>query len=77
MTKAEQQTLRNIIKRLESPNCGCCNDFDLAKLVVALNAKKVEAVSRIYLDTWIIPPLKMLLPGEDRNPDLAESMSRQ
>jgi len=69
MAKKEQEAIRNIIDRLSSPNCGCHNGFGTDELVEKVNAKGIEAVSRIYLDTWIIPALRMLLPGEGRNVD--------
>lgn len=75
MTKKEQKTIRNIIDRLSSPNCGYHNRLGTEKIVAEVNAKEIEAVSRLYLDSWVIPALRMLLPGEDRNVDLACSLS--
>ena len=75
MTKIEIQTLQNVIRRLEKPNCGCSNDFLLKALVEQCNANGIEAASRLYLNTWVIPALKMLLPGEHYNPELARSFS--
>lgn len=85
MTKQEEQTIRNIIARLEKPNCGAAMsgtfNTDLGKLLEIAEtlrgnvSHEVEVVSRIYLDTWVLPPLKMLLP-ESHNPRLAKSMSR-
>lgn len=82
MTKGEEKTIRNLIERLQKPDCGCSlpTAFSGAiRQMVALRAEmqsdRVEIVSRIYLDTWVIPSLAMLLP-EDRDVDLAEKMSR-
>lgn len=75
MTKKEQEVLSNIIERLSAPNCGCHNGFWTEKIVAELNARGIEAVSRLYLDTWVIPALRMLLPGEDRDIDLACRLS--
>ena len=36
---------------------------------------KTEAVSRLYLDTWVIPALELLI-AEKRDPKLAEALSR-
>jgi len=87
MTKQEIETIRNIVARLKEKNLGCSHGAGIGKLVEALNTRsfdgkpregsdRVEAASRIYLDTWIIPSLEMLLP-EQRNPDLAVRMSRR
>lgn len=67
MTKGEQQVIRNIIKRLKERNLGCAVDrmypseaFDVA--VRLLNEEEHEVASRIYLDTWVVPALELLLP---------------
>lgn len=75
MTRKEQETIQNIIDRLSSSNCGCHNRMGTEKLVAEINAKGIEAVSRLYLDSWIIPALRLLLPGENRNVDLAHRLS--
>ena len=31
--------------------------------------------ARLYLDTWVIPALEMILPGEGRDVDLARRLS--
>lgn len=67
MTKGEIQTIRNIVARMREPNMGCNGNPEEDR-------NRLE-VSRIYLDTWLLAPLEMLLPGEERNVDLAESMS--
>jgi hypothetical protein len=77
MTNKEQQTIRNIIYRLSLPNCGSGNRIGTEKLVAEANAAEIEAVSRLYLDSWVIPALRMLLPGEDRNVDLACRISER
>lgn len=77
MTRKEQETIQNIIDRLSSPNCGCHNGIGTEKLVAEVNAKGIEAVSRLYLESWVIPALRLLLPGEDRNVDLAYRLSRR
>lgn len=77
MTKTEIETITNIVARLNEPNCGCSNGMGYEAIVAAVNAKDIEAVSRIYLNTWIIPSLRMLLPGDEHDPKLALSMSRR
>lgn len=76
MTKGEIETLQNIIARLKQPNCGCSGAFDSDREIVAANSKGLEAPSRLYLDTWIIGALELLLPGKSRNVDLAVRLSR-
>lgn len=75
MTKTELQAIEGVIARLKKPNCGCANTFTADELVAQVNAQGIEAVSRIYLDTWIIPALELLLPGEKRNPSLAARLA--
>lgn len=88
MTKGEQQVIRNIITRLEDSNCGSAvglHDGQTAidQAVKLLRAEGYEVVSRTYLDTWMIPPLRMILPDgngagdsvKGRDVDLAISMS--
>lgn len=76
MTKDERATIENIIKQLSKPNCGCSNGLGTEDLVKTVNDKGIEAVSRLYLDTWIIPALRLLLPGEQRDPKRARRISR-
>lgn len=78
LTKLEEQAIRNVIDRLKQRNCGCSfgpNSHE-TQAVKAINVlpQRVEAVSRIYLDTWVIPGLELLLP-EKRNVKLAVGLS--
>lgn len=75
MTRKEQEVISNIIERLSAPNCGCHNGFGTENIVAEANAKGIEAVSRLYLDSWVIPALRMLLPGKGRDIDLACRLS--
>ena len=75
LTKTEAATIHNVIKRLKKPNCGCSNGIGTEAIVKAVNDEGIEAVSRIYLDTWVIPALELLI-GENRDPKLAEDLSR-
>lgn len=75
MTRKEQEVVSNIIERLSAPNCGCHNRMGTETIVAEANAKGIEAVSRLYLESWVIPALRMLLPGEGRNVDLACRLS--
>ncbi|ABL96749.1 hypothetical protein BcepF1.018 [Burkholderia phage BcepF1] len=75
MTKTEIQALKNIAARLKEQNCGCSNSNRNAELVAECNKREIEAVSRIYLDTWIISALDLLIEGGNRNAELARSLS--
>ena len=75
MTKDEIATIQNIIRRLKQPNCGCSNGIGTEELVALANSQGIEAVSRLYLDTWVVPALEQLLPGDKRNPKLARQLS--
>ena len=75
MTKTEQLVIQAIIKRLQSPNCGCSHSGKAEGLALAANVQGLEVVSRVYLESWVIPALEMLLPGDGRNPELAKRLS--
>lgn len=75
MTKTEEQTLRNIVARLKQPNLGCSFPESQAAAVAQLNAADVQCVGRLYLETWMLPALELLLPGERRDPQLAQRIS--
>lgn len=75
MTKTEIAAIQNVIARLKKPNCGCSNGFGTEEIVKAANDQGIEAVSRLYLDTWVIPALELLI-AEKRDPKLAEALSR-
>lgn len=86
MTKTEERAIRNVIARLSKPECGCSPDTTFnatTREIVRLRdempdecgTRRVEIVSRIYLDTWIIPALALLLPGAERNPELAADLA--
>lgn len=74
LTKQEQTVIRNLLRRLKAPNCGCSHFGEAEATAAELNARGLEVPSRIYLDTWVIPGLEMLLP-ESRNVDLAERLT--
>ena len=72
MTKGEIQTIRNIVARLKKERCGCAAPMNAKNERLAHD---YEAVSRLYIDTWLISPLERLLPGDNRDVALAERMS--
>jgi len=76
MTRDEEQTIRNLVARLSAPNLDC--HFgpgpDTERRIAEMNANGIECVSRIYLDSWIVPALQHLLP-ESRNTRLARDLS--
>jgi hypothetical protein len=73
MTKGEIETIRNIVARLKEPRCGSGAPWPGE---TEHQARGYEGVSRVYLDSWIIPALAHLLP-EDRDVELAERLSRR
>ena len=77
MTKTEQLVIQLIVARLKAPNCGCAHSSidGTDEIAAAANAAGIEAVSRLYLETWIVPALEMLLPGDGRNPELARQLA--
>ena len=87
MTQTEEAAIRNVILRLKEANCGCSPDttFNPATREIVRIAdnireqgdstRTVEIVSRLYLDTWIVPALELLLPGNERNPELARDLA--
>jgi len=85
MTREELETVQNIIDRLKAPDCGCGGmGINRARKILVeteiesqMYGTKIELVSRTYLDTWVIPALEMLLPGERRNTKLAVKLSRR
>lgn len=82
MTKAEEQTIRNIIARLQREHLGCSHGGGNAELDLLEERNKrtapfnrIECTARVYVDTWLIGPLACLLPGAGRDTKLAQSMS--
>jgi len=82
MTKNEQIVIQNIIDRLKTENCGCDNGAGTEAIVEAANnfggsCGRMEVVSRLYLDSWVIPTLEKLLLGDGRNVDAALRLSEK
>lgn len=78
MNKTEQEIIKNIIKRLQEPNCGASVRPSL--IVAVMNASRgeeIEIITRLYIDTWLIAPLQTMLPGEGRSLQLGLSLSRR
>jgi hypothetical protein len=77
MTQNEIRTIRNIIKRLQMADCGCSNSLvgeEVDKAIETLHEARIEAVSRIYIDTWLVGALECLLP-ESRDTATAVALS--
>ena len=70
MNKTEIATIKNVIARLNKPNCGCSNNMNADEVVKAANEMGIEAVSRLYLNTWIIPALELLVTEGRTTSDL-------
>lgn len=86
MSKTEKRIIQNVISRLKADNCGCHNDFGagpIEKQIKAYNeenhsSSKLELVSRRYLDTWVIPALKLSAKRRLRSsPSLSISSSEK
>lgn len=67
MTKGEIETIRNIVERIRSERMGA------AEGILSCTDKQN---GRIYINSWIIGPLELLLP-ENRNVELARRLSRK
>jgi len=86
MNKTEIAVIANIVAKLKEANLGCSHAGYVEARVAELNTRsdgkpredgmRLEVASRLYLDTWIVPALEMLLPGEGRDLDLAKRLSR-
>lgn len=70
MTKTERAALENLVKRLKKPRAGCAQPYRIDDEALTGD---YEAVSRIYIETWLVGPLECLLAGEAK---LARDMSR-
>lgn len=79
MTAGEIEVLRNVIARLKKPDCGCSVGYihnEQAKAMDLVRSElNAEIVGRLYLNTWVIPALELLLP-EKRNVKTAIVLSR-
>lgn len=58
MNKTEKRVLRNVIKRLRGVRAS--NEV----------AEALQGVCRIYLETWVIPPLELLVRDDRTIADL-------
>lgn len=72
MTHGEEQTIRNVIARLKAERLGAADG--VLDSIVPFDTPDGRT-GRLYIDTWIIAPLQMLLP-ESRNVKTALAMSR-
>lgn len=77
MTKTERETIENLIKSLKMPRAGCSEPFPDVSAKEEKQANGYEGVSRLYLDTWIIGPLELLLSDEPGSSETARRMSRR
>jgi hypothetical protein len=76
LTKDEEAAISNVIRRLKAPRCGCAEPFPVDGFPAReCLAPGYEGVSRVYLETWVIPALELLLPGPGRDPALARDLS--
>lgn len=75
MNKAQRETIENLIKRLEKPRAGCASPRPFNDIPDTLPGG-YEPISRIYIDTWLIAPLKLALADDAYNNRLGRDMSR-
>jgi len=60
VNKTETETIRNIIKRLREPRAGCSTPEPFGKTPENM-PHDYELVSRIYINTWLVGPLELLV----------------
>lgn len=77
MTKKERQVITNIINRLKCERLGCAEPFPDASAAQEKQAHGYEGVSRLYVNTWLIGPLELMLSDKQDALDTAVSMSRK
>lgn len=75
LSKTEERVLRNVILRLQCApvrhSDGSYRPGESEEVRAALTGD-----AKLFLDTWVIAPLAMLLP-EQRDTELAERLSRR
>ena len=75
MTKTEQQVIENVIKRLRCETHKLPDGTERQRESDEVRAA-LTGDAKLFLDTWVIGALELLLPGESRNPELALRLSR-
>jgi len=76
LNKTEQAVIENVIKRLRCEPRKMPDGTVVPRQSDEVRAALSDPDVRVYLDTWVIGVLALLLPGEDRNPELARQLSR-
>ena len=74
MTKTEIATLQAVIRRLKCEPVRW-QDGTLRPGEADEVREALRGPAALYLDTWVIPALEMLLPGENRDPELARRIA--
>lgn len=70
MTKTEIAVIQNTIRRLRAGRDGAP-----VRLSDEIAAALLDPQMRIWLDSWVIGPLELLLPGQERNLNLAKKIA--
>lgn len=71
LSKTEQQVIENVIKRLK------CQPHPGGQSREADHVREaLRGPAALYLETWVIPALELLLPGDKRSPQSALQISR-
>lgn len=76
LTQTERGIITNIIARLKRERLGCAEPFPDATAAKEQQAPGYEGVSRLYVNTWLIGPLELMLSDEPNDKRAALSMSK-
>lgn len=82
MNNRQRQTIEQISARLKEPHLGAAvggplDSEEVNKAIELLQSRGFEVTSRLYLNTWIIPALDLMLSSEASAQKLALSLSRR
>jgi len=70
MTKTEIAVIQKTISRLRAGRDGAP-----VRASDEIAAALLDPQMRIFLDSWVIGPLELLLPGQERNLNLAKKIA--
>lgn len=74
LSNTEQEVIQNVISRLRCEPVKLQNGTTMNGEADEVR-EALTGPAKLYLDTWVINALEMLLPGERRNPQLARRLS--
>ncbi|ATI15695.1 hypothetical protein [Bordetella phage vB_BbrM_PHB04] len=81
MNQRQRHTIEQIAARLKKPHAGASvggplDSEEVNKAIELLQSKGFEVTSRLYLNTWVIPPLDLMLSDAAHDQKLALDLSR-